>query len=38
MATAFVTGATGLLGRNLVERLVQQGWTVRALHRNPRLR
>jgi nucleoside-diphosphate-sugar epimerase len=35
MATAFVTGATGLLGRHLVERLVQQGWTVRALHRNP---
>ena len=35
MATAFVTGATGLLGRHLVERLVKQGWTVRALHRNP---
>ncbi|MGA1799040.1 NAD-dependent epimerase/dehydratase family protein [Sphingomonas sp. 4RDLI-65] len=35
MAIAFVTGATGLLGGNLVKRLVQEGWTVRALHRSP---
>ncbi|MEJ5143645.1 NAD-dependent epimerase/dehydratase family protein [Gluconobacter albidus] len=35
MSTAFVTGATGLLGRRLVEQLVQQGWNVRVLHRNP---
>ena len=30
--TAFVTGATGFLGRNLVEQL-QPDWTVVALHR-----
>jgi nucleoside-diphosphate-sugar epimerase len=35
MAIAFVTGATGLLGRGLVERLVERGWSVRALHRSP---
>ncbi|MDA0261944.1 MAG: NAD(P)H-binding protein [Proteobacteria bacterium] len=33
MPTAFVTGATGFLGLNLVEQLVAQGWDVTALHR-----
>lgn len=36
MKTAFVTGATGLLGRQLARKLVEQGWIVRALHRSPR--
>jgi dihydroflavonol-4-reductase len=31
--TAFVTGATGLLGLNLVEALCADGWEVTALHR-----
>lgn len=31
---AFVTGSTGLLGNNLVARLVAEGWTVRALARS----
>jgi len=31
--TAFVTGATGFLGLNLVEALAQAGWHVLALHR-----
>jgi nucleoside-diphosphate-sugar epimerase len=31
--TAFVTGATGFLGLNLVEQLTQSGWKVIALHR-----
>ena len=30
---AFVTGATGFIGLNLVGRLVQEGWRVTALHR-----
>ena len=30
---AFVTGATGFLGLNLVEQLTGAGWQVRALHR-----
>ena len=31
--TAFVTGATGFVGLNLVDELIQQDWTVTALHR-----
>ena len=31
--TAFVTGATGFLGLNLVEALAREGWHVHALHR-----
>jgi len=30
---AFVTGSTGFVGLNLVQRLVTQGWDVTALHR-----
>ncbi len=33
--TALVTGATGLLGNNLVRALVADGWRVRALVRDP---
>lgn len=32
---AFVTGATGLLGNNLVRELLADGWRVRALVRSP---
>ena len=31
--TAFVTGATGFVGLNLVEQLLDQGWHVIAMHR-----
>lgn len=31
--TAFVTGGTGFVGLNLIERLTQEGWRVVALHR-----
>jgi dihydroflavonol-4-reductase len=33
MKSAFVTGATGFVGLNLVEELVRQGWEVTAMHR-----
>ncbi|MCW5698760.1 MAG: NAD-dependent epimerase/dehydratase family protein, partial [Rhodospirillales bacterium] len=33
MPTAFVTGATGFLGLNLVEQLSERGWIVVAYHR-----
>ncbi|NUO65167.1 MAG: NAD-dependent epimerase/dehydratase family protein [Gemmatimonadaceae bacterium] len=33
---ALVTGATGLVGSHVVERLAADGWTVRALVREPR--
>ena len=32
---ALVTGATGMLGARIVERLVGEGWSVRALARDP---
>lgn len=32
---AFVTGATGLLGNNLVRELIAEGWYVRAMVRSP---
>lgn len=31
--TAFVTGSTGFIGLNLIERLIADGWSVTALHR-----
>src|SRR3954454_7143558 len=36
MATAFVTGGSGFVGGALIERLVRDGWTVRALARSDR--
>src|SRR5262245_55388507 len=34
--TAFITGATGCLGVNLVEQLVRDGWRVFSIQRNVR--
>lgn len=35
MATALVTGATGLVGSHIVDRLRADGWSIRALSRRP---
>lgn len=35
MSVALVTGATGLVGSHIIERLVADGWSVRALVRSP---
>ena len=31
--TAFVTGGTGFVGINIVDKLLEDGWSVTALHR-----
>lgn len=36
MASAFVTGGSGFIGRRLISRLVSEGWAVRALARSDR--
>lgn len=35
MSLALVTGATGLVGSHIVDRLLRDGWSVRALARSP---
>jgi nucleoside-diphosphate-sugar epimerase len=35
VSTALITGATGLVGSHIAERLISDGWQVRALVRNP---
>lgn len=37
MSLALVTGATGLVGSHIVDRLLADGWSVRALARSPEL-
>ena len=37
MPTALVTGATGLVGSHVVERLAADGWRIRALVREPKV-
>jgi uncharacterized protein YbjT (DUF2867 family) len=34
LRSAFVTGGSGVVGGRLIERLVRDGWTVRALARS----
>jgi len=34
MPSAYITGATGFVGLNLIQRLTQEGWDIRALHRS----
>lgn len=36
MPTAFVTGATGFLGRHLIDVLLEAGWTITAMVRDPK--
>jgi nucleoside-diphosphate-sugar epimerase len=31
MPSAYITGATGFVGLNLIQRLTQEGWDIRAL-------
>jgi dihydroflavonol-4-reductase len=34
MPSAYITGGTGFVGLNLIQRLTQEGWDIRALHRS----
>ncbi|MEX0299987.1 MAG: NAD-dependent epimerase/dehydratase family protein [Kordiimonas sp.] len=36
MPTAFVTGATGFLGRHLIDVLLEENWTITAMVRDPK--
>ena len=33
--TALIVGASGIIGNNLAQRLLDQGWTVHGLARHP---